>query len=254
MRSSFGRLTLEYLEDRLLLSAGDLDVVFAGGKATANFSLGQSQVQALAVQADGKIIAAGQAGSSGSEFALARWNRNGTLDPGFGSAGEVATPLGTSGNSAARGVAIQPDGKILVAGSAGPGGSQEFALARYTPSGSLDATFGDPVSQVGPQPPQPLRSGSVLTNPGGNASATSVALAPDGKIIVAGSVQPSPFSSASDFALVRYNADGSLDTTFGTNGIITTKLGDFDAAANAVLIVGQVSNRSEERRVGKECR
>jgi uncharacterized delta-60 repeat protein len=84
---------------------------------------------------------------------------------------------------------------------------------------------------------QPLRSGSVLTNPGGNASATSVAVAPDGKILVAGSVQPSAFSSAADFALVRYNADGSLDTTFGTGGIVTTKLGDFDAGANTVLIV-----------------
>src|SRR5438445_4125808 len=244
MRSSFGRLTLEYLEDRLLLSAGDLDVVFAGGKATANFSLGQSQVQALAVQADGKIIGAGQVGGNGSGVALARWNRNGTLDPGFGSAGEVTTPLGSSGNSAARGVAIQADGKILVAGAAGPGGSQECGLARYTPSGSLDATFGEPVSQIGPQPPQPLRSGSVLTNLGGNASATSVAVTPDGKIIVAGAVQPSPFSSASDFALVCYNVDGTLDTTFGTGGIVTTRLGDFDAAANTVLIVpvGQVSN------------
>src|SRR5438105_1170147 len=244
MRNSLKKLALEYLEDRLLLNAGDLDGVFAGGKATANSSLGAAQVRALAVQADGKIIAAGQAGGNGSEFALVRWNRNGTLDPGFGSAGEVTTPLGTNGNSAARGVAIQADGKILVAGSAGPGGSQEFALARYTPSGSLDATFGDPVSAIGPQPPQPLRSGSVLTNPGGNASATSVAVTPDGKILVAGSVQPSPFSSASDFALVRYNADGTLDTTFGTGGIVTNRLGDFDAAANTILIVpvGQVSN------------
>src|SRR5438552_18493108 len=145
MRNSLKKRALEYLEHRLLPSAGDLDVVFAGGKATANFSVGQSQVQALAVQADGKIVAAGQAGSSGSEFALARFNRNGTLDPGFGTAGEVTTQLGSSANSAARGVAIQADGKILVAGSAGPGGSQEFALARYNANGSLDATFGDPV-------------------------------------------------------------------------------------------------------------
>ena len=67
----------------------------------------------------------------------------------------------------------------------------------------------------------------MLTNPGGNASATSVAVAPDGKILVAGSVQPSAFSSASDFALVRYNADGSLDTTFGTGGIVTNQTGGF---------------------------
>src|SRR5690348_6280968 len=115
MRRSFGKLSFEYLEDRLLLSAGDLDVVFAGGKATANFSLGSAQVQALAVQADGRIVAAGQAGGSGSDFALARFNRNGTLDPGFGTAGEVTSHL-SSANSAARGVAIQADGKIVVAG------------------------------------------------------------------------------------------------------------------------------------------
>src|SRR5438132_8434267 len=148
MRSSFGRLTLEYLDDRLLLFACDVDVLVLGSFPTRRSSDLAAQVQALAVQADGKIIAAGQAGGNGSEFALARWNHNGTLDPRFGSAGEVTTPLGTNGNSAARGVAIQADGKILVAGSAGPGGSQEFALARYTLSGSLDATFGDPVSQI----------------------------------------------------------------------------------------------------------
>src|SRR5439155_25266969 len=79
--------------------------------------------------------------------------------------------------------------------------------------------------------------GSVLTNLGGNTLATSIALTPDGKIIVAGSVAPIAFSRASNFALVRYNANGSLDTTFGTNGIVTTRLGDFDASANAVVIV-----------------
>src|SRR5436309_2411694 len=124
MRNSLGRLALQCLEDRLLLNAGDLDVVFAGGKATANFSLGSAQVQALAVQADSKIVAVGQAGSSNSKFALARFNLNGTLDAGFGTAGEVITGSGANQNSAAKGVVIQPDGKIIVAGFAGPSGSQ----------------------------------------------------------------------------------------------------------------------------------
>src|SRR5216684_9035248 len=87
-------MRLERLEDRLMLNAGDLDVVFAGGKATANFGLGAAQVEALAVQADGRIVAAGQAGSNGADFALARFNRNGTLDASFGTAGEVASRLG----------------------------------------------------------------------------------------------------------------------------------------------------------------
>jgi uncharacterized delta-60 repeat protein len=150
---------VERLEDRLLLDACDLDVVFAGGRATANFSLGPAQLQVLAVQADGRIVAAGQAGSSNSEFTLARFNRNGTLDASFGSGGEVITSLAAGQNSAARGIAIQPDGKIVVAGFAGVGGSQEFAVARYTSGGTLDATFGS--------------GGIVLTNAGGNASATS---------------------------------------------------------------------------------
>src|SRR5437870_6569931 len=79
---------LERLEDRIVPSAGDLDVVFGGGKVTADFSLGQAQIQALAVQANGQIVAAGQAGSGNSEFALARFNLNGTLDANFGSGGE----------------------------------------------------------------------------------------------------------------------------------------------------------------------
>jgi uncharacterized delta-60 repeat protein len=221
-------IRLERLEDRLMLNAGDLDVVFAGGKATANFSGGAAQVQALAVENGTQIIAVGQAGGSNSAMALARFNLNGTLDAGFGNAGEVITTLGTNVGSAARSVVVQPDGKILVAGFAGSGGSQEFALARYNPDGTLDAGFGS--------------GGSVLTNLGGDALANSVALTPDGKIIVAGSVAPSAFSSASNFALVRYNGDGSIDTTFGTGGIVTTKLGDFDASAKKVLVVGQVGN------------
>src|SRR5207253_3806608 len=109
-------------------------------------------------QSDSKIVAVGQAGGSSSAFALARFNLNGTLDPSFGTGGQVTTKIGPSQNGAATGVVTQPDGKIVVVGSAGPGGSQEFAVARYNPSGSLDATFGS--------------GGIVLTSMTGNASAT----------------------------------------------------------------------------------
>src|SRR5438445_10460502 len=79
---------VELLEARLAASAGGLDAVFASGKATADFTLGSGQVQALAVQADHRIVAVGQASGSDSAFALARFNLNGTLDPNFGTAGE----------------------------------------------------------------------------------------------------------------------------------------------------------------------
>src|SRR5438445_6460710 len=153
-------MRLERLEDRLMLNAGDLDVVFAGGKATANFSAGAAQIAALAVDGNGDIVAAGQAGGSNSQVALARLQRNGTLDTSFGNAREITTSLAANQNSAARSVAIQPDGKIVVAGFAGASGSQEFALARYLASGQLDTTFAN--------------GGSVLTNLAGNALATSL--------------------------------------------------------------------------------
>src|SRR5438105_13947864 len=128
-------MRLERLEDRLMLNAGDLDVGFAGGKATANFSAGAAQIAALAVDGNGDIVAAGQAGGSNSQVALARLQRNGTLDPTFGDpitgtvppgqtgqpplSGEVTTSLAANQNSAARSVVIQPDGKIVVAAFAG---------------------------------------------------------------------------------------------------------------------------------------
>src|SRR5438132_27108 len=144
------------------------------------------------------------------------------LSRGFGNGGEVLA--GAAGlASAARGVVIQADGKILVAGSAGPAGSEQCALTRFNPDGSPDSTFGS--------------GGTTLTSFGAEASATSLALQADGKIVVAGFFQPGPNSSASDLALARYTASGMLDTTFGTGGKLTTKVSDFDAAANQVLIV-----------------
>jgi uncharacterized delta-60 repeat protein len=179
-------------------------------------------VHGLAVEPDGRILAVGQAGSPNATFALARFNRNGALDQTFSSGGEVTTGLGSSHNGVAEAVAVQADGKIVVAGFTGPGGSNQVALARYNPDGSLDLPFGN--------------GGLVVTDFGGSALANSVALTADGKILVTGAFQPSPTSSASDFALARYTANGALDTTFGTGGKITTKLGDFDAAANQLLV------------------
>src|SRR5437868_4691563 len=95
------RPALERLEDRLLPSAGELDVVFAGGKSIANFSLGAAQAAALAVQADSKIVAVGQAGSDSSNFALARFNLDGTLDTSFEGTGEETLALGPSKHGAA---------------------------------------------------------------------------------------------------------------------------------------------------------
>ncbi|TMQ30320.1 MAG: hypothetical protein E6K70_24370, partial [Planctomycetota bacterium] len=104
---------LERLEARLAPSAGDLDVVFGGtGKTTTDFHTGSDQLQAIAVQANGQAVAAGTTGGTVSDMALARYNRNGLLDAGFGNGGKVvASAAGLA--SAAHGVVIQADGKIV---------------------------------------------------------------------------------------------------------------------------------------------
>jgi uncharacterized delta-60 repeat protein/uncharacterized protein (TIGR03000 family) len=130
--------------------------------------------------------------------------------------------LGPDNDGVAEAVALQPNGEIVVAGYAGAAGSQTIALARYNPDGSLDTSFGN--------------GGTVVTPFEASAMARAVAVAPDGTIIVAGSVQPSAAFTTTDFMVARYNANGSLDTAFGSGGLVDTSLGDFDAAANALVV------------------
>ncbi|MFF1594116.1 calcium-binding protein [Streptomyces sp. NPDC058286] len=197
-----------------LAAPGDLDPSFGtGGKVTTDFG-GFDGAQAMAVQADGKIIAAGDTVPSGStfHFALARYNTDGSLDTSFGTGGKVTTDFDTGGASS---VAIQADGKIVAAGNAGAvGSSSDFALARYNTDGSLDASFGT--------------GGKVTTDFGGADGANGVALQADGKIIAAG-------LAVGDFGLARYNTDGSLDTGFGAGGKVTTGFDSGGAADDVAL-------------------
>jgi uncharacterized delta-60 repeat protein len=168
----------------------------------------------VVVQGDDKILVAG--GADG-DFALARYNLDGSLDTTFSGDGMQTTDLGR--NDGAWGVALQEDGKIVVAGSSGAAGSSDsdFALARYNVAdGSLDESFG-----VGGKVIIDLRGGS-------RDGATGVVIQGDGRIVVAGS-SVAAGSSDSDFALARYNvADGSLDTTFSSDGKETTDFGGGD--------------------------
>ncbi len=162
---------------------------------------------ALVLQPDGKLVAAG---GSGGRFVLVRYNRDGSLDTTFGprQTGKVTTKIGSEYNQVFA-LVRQPDGKLVAAGS-GMNSPGHFTIVRYNADGSVDTTFGN--------------QGRVLTPVGpidsSGAEARSLALQPDGKLVVAGSVyaQPSDVGGAMDIALVRYNADGSLDTSFGTGG------------------------------------
>jgi uncharacterized delta-60 repeat protein len=212
-------------------AAGDLDPSFDGdGKVATNF--GAADVAGgVAVQADGKIVAAGYSedpSSNASDFVLARYKADGALDPGFGAAGEVRTVFGASSEDAAFAVAVQSDGKIVAGGGSltpGPDSSTDFALARYNQDGSLDPTFGG-------------GTGKVLTNLLRTEFATALAIQPDGKIVAAGMTRrPGRISPRDfDFAVVRYNADGSLDTSFSGDGYdVIHFTGDYDAPSSVLV-------------------
>ena len=195
--------------------SGALDTTFdTDGKATADFASFGDRANAVAVQDDGKIVVAGYSyqASSDSDFALVRYNADGSLDAGFGTGGRVTTGFGTS-QDVAEAVAVQRDGRIVVAGYS----YGHIAVARYTRAGALDASFGD--------------GGKVTTSffSGSTHQAYAVALQPDGKIVVAGNV-------GGDGLVVRYTRSGTLDASFGDGGRVVTDLGsDFDSF-NAVAL------------------
>jgi len=141
-----------------------------------------------------------------------RYNANGSLDTSFGTGGIVTTPIGNSNDASALG--IQSDGKIVVAGGSSNGSNYDFALVRYNTNGSLDTSFG---------------TGGIVNTPVGSSNdyARTLGIQSDGKIVAAGD---SSNGSKNDFALVRYNANGSLDTSFGTGGIVTTPVGSSGGA------------------------
>lgn len=201
--------------------------------------------RAVAVQADGKIVVGGWAGDNEgvADFALARYNADGSLDKSFGKDGKIVTEIGTS-TDIIYDLAIQSDGKIVAVGVTFLGKEQRrFCIVRYKPDGSLDAAFNG--------------NGIVIFNVGTRLADTaySVVIQPDGKIIVAGSA--SNFFGATnvtfgqnDFALVRLTPVGSLDTDFGTDGKVTTHFGNggdigYDAAVQPdgkIVIAGSSTN------------
>jgi uncharacterized delta-60 repeat protein len=220
-------------------SDGTLDATFGGdGTVMTAFGAEASGAGAVAMEADGKIVAVGLAqpdhgNRRDAQFALARYNGDGTLDTSFGGDGEVETDF-TSGFDFATGVAIQADGRVVVGGQAGSG---KFALARYTSDGTLDATFGV--------------NGKVRTDftPKGDY-ASGLAIQTDGKIVVAG-------TGFGQFALARYNSDGSLDASFGSDGKVMTDFtprgdGATDVAIQAdgrILVAGMANSGRSKMKV-----
>jgi uncharacterized delta-60 repeat protein len=242
------------------------------GSSSASAREGRSRTtvdlgEALAAGRDGKLVVAGLSSCSGRSFALARYTAAGTLDRSFGTGGKVLTGFGARTYAAATAVAIGRDGRIVAAGGE--------AIARYTVAGKLDRTFGRggkvfdsavgvyalaiqangkvvtaglswrrgrnwfalarytrrgrPDSSFG-------RGGKVVTDFGArsSASASAVAIQPDGKIVAAGD------RAEQNFALARYNADGTLDRSFGQGGRVVTKVHGNYASALVVQPDGEI--------------
>ncbi len=206
-----------YAQDGLLDLSFDTD-----GIVTTAIGTSDDFGRAVAVQEDGKIIVAGYSFNGSQDvFAMVRYNTDGSLDNSFDSDGIVTSEIGASGNRA-HAIAIQDDGKIVLAGYSYNGSNNDFAVARYNTNGSLDLSFdADGYATTG-------------FDTFSNDRAFAVAIQPDGKIVIAG--YNTDEDSDRDFAVVRYNTDGSLDNSFGTGGIVSTPLADGGDEVRSVVV------------------
>jgi uncharacterized delta-60 repeat protein len=178
---------------------GGLDPTFGtGGKIATPVGANTNYAQAIAIQPDGKIVAVGE---SGSGMSIARFNANGTLDATFNGSGAAAMLPGS-----AYAVVVLPNGKIMVAGHNGNVSNMDFQIRRYNSNGTLDTTFD---------------TDGIVDTPVGPATdvAYAIAIQPDGKIVVSGRADSNPVF-VTNYGIVRYNSDGSLDTSFDTDGIV----------------------------------
>jgi len=200
---------------------GGLDPGFGGGTGKVSTDFGGDETDMLLQNDEGeiKILMVGGASSS---FVMARFNSDGSPDQTFGVNGRVTTDIAV-GTDAAFAAALTGDGHIIVVGSARVGSSDDFAIVRYSGDGTLDTTFGN--------------QGKVTTDFFGQRDrAFAVAIQPDDRIVVVGDATTS--SGNSDFAVARYEANGALDTSFGSAGKVTTNIERVDIAKNVVIESG----------------
>jgi uncharacterized delta-60 repeat protein len=201
-------LSFEDFIDRISVARlnpdGSLDGGFGGGGKVVTVVREESEAHAATIQADGKIVVAGTSKGTGFDyrFAVVRYLSNGTPDPDFGTNGSVVTQIAGANYNIAYAVAAQSDNKIIAAGTSG----NDFAVVRYEEDGDLDVAFD--------------QDGIVKTNflvaPNSYDEARAIALQPsDGKIVVAGYAQ---VDKDINWAVARYNTDGSLDSGFSQDG------------------------------------
>ncbi|MBX9580433.1 MAG: FG-GAP-like repeat-containing protein [Gemmataceae bacterium] len=225
-----------------LTPSGVLDTSFGeDGRVLIPFDLGSDPTlggavgRAIELQADGKIVVAGSAttdislgGNSGlgaAHWAVARLNSNGTLDTTFGTGGKVSFPFNAAGN-AIWDMALQPDGRIVLVGGTTSSAlftAGNLSVARLLPDGSFDTSFGG--------------DGRVSVPATDDFYNPNVLLQADGRIVIAGHT-PGPLGTRGDFQVIRLQADGTVDDTFGTAGVATTDLGSHLTSTRGVVVGG----------------
>jgi uncharacterized delta-60 repeat protein len=204
-------------------AAGVLDGGFgAGGIVITDFFGDKDGASDIKIQTDGKIVVAGDAKNGAvNGYALARYDADGHTDATFGTGGKVFDGYGGNlgtGNA----LAIQTDGKIVVAGRSGSlGANANFGVARYDTFGVIDAAFG-------------IGGTRLIDFYGDDEAVSSVVLQPDGKLIVGGTIKNA--SATLDFGLARLDADGNLDAGFGTGGKVSTDFFGFDDGAGSLFV------------------
>jgi uncharacterized delta-60 repeat protein len=203
---------------------GTVDISFGdSGNVISYFGFTEQGIYALAITSDNKIVAAGFCNDLGLNICMARYLPDGRLDNTFGKNGVVNSDLG--GWEWARGMVLQPDGKILITGRVTPSPIGNFMVARYSENGNLDSSFGS--------------NGRTITDLGGDDQSGCIALQKDGKIVIGGYQAPIDNSGRNElFALARYTTDGVLDESFGNKGIVLQDFTDYYDIVNALAIQG----------------
>jgi uncharacterized delta-60 repeat protein len=230
---------------------GTPDLSFSGtGSMSVPLGFSVFPIVGLAIQSDNKIIGAGGASTTASQFAVYRVLTEGGLDPSFGGTGLIFTQITPGGGTdRATGVAVQPDGKIVVAGRAralDPNAFFDYALARYSTSGDLDNSFGG--------------TGKVIVSVRDNDYGRRVAIQPDRKIVIAGSVCVGALDDHCYIGAARVDQYGVLDPSFGDGGKVITDIGIggglvFDLALqpdNYIVVSGEhnwIADRTAENNI-----
>jgi uncharacterized delta-60 repeat protein len=202
-------------------NAGTLDPSFGGDTVISPIGLGDDYGTSVAIDSSGRIVVAGHTynGRNYDDFALTRYTPTGKLDDTFGMGGKVISQIG-AGDDYGRSVVIDTSDRIIVAGYTNNGSNNDFALVRYTSTGTLDDTFGT--------------GGKVTSQIGaGNDYGNSVVIDASDRIIVAGTASN---GSNTDFAIARYTSTGEMDISFGKGGVVISPIGAGDDYATSVVI------------------